>query len=181
MINESEPVALPTVSELISQARDQRGLSFGDIARLLGASTPRQTSKLSQRIVKVEREHSVVERRLISRLGDVLAIDQRELERALDKQRAEELRAWLRWLNEPMPMELHLQALPGVWFRDDLPELGEAEAIQFASSVAAGRNVCACLALNRQISVWFDRDGEETGRTVATPSSPRDRLTMQLE
>jgi ribosome-binding protein aMBF1 (putative translation factor) len=70
-ISQSLPLCR-SVGELISTARHQQWLSFGDLARRLGAWTPRQTSALSQRLVKVERERSVVERRLIFRLAEVL-------------------------------------------------------------------------------------------------------------
>lgn len=181
MSDQSDPAATSTVAELITRHRAEKRLSFGDLARLLDARTPRQTSKLSQRIVLIERAGRIVERRLIARLGVVLKIDISELERALDDQRAADLREWVRWLNEPMPMELHLQALPGVWFRDELPVFDEAEAIQFASSIAAGRSLYACLSLSRQVSVWFNKKGEETARTVASPSTPRERLTLRLK
>jgi hypothetical protein len=181
MRDQSDPAVAPTVAELIARHRAERRLSFGDVARLLDARTPRQASKMSQRIVLIERGGRIVERRLISRLGVVLEIDNTELERAFDDQRAVDLREWVRWLNEPVPMKLHLRAMPGVWFLDRLPVVGQEEAIRFAGCVAAKRKLYACLSLNRQISVWFDKEGEETARTVAMPSSTRQLLMTRLK
>ena len=165
-------VAPRSVAALVASHRSERKLSFGQLARILGSTTPRQTSRLSQRIVKIEREGSVLEKRLIFRLGDVLEIDKATLAQALANQRAEELRGWLRWVNEPVSVLLHIRAMPTVWYSLELGRISEEAAIKIASAQAKDKRSPVCLALNRSLSIWFDAAGEETARAEASPSTP---------
>jgi hypothetical protein len=177
----SHASAPPSVGDLVAQHRAELQLSFGQLARLLGATSSRQTSRLSRRIVRIEREGSVLERRLIFRLGAVLEIDKTTLEEAFDAERAEERRQWLRWVNESVPALLHIRAMPTIWYTRELGHISEEAATQIASAYAKKERSSVCLAVNRKLSIWFDKTGAETARTEAGPSIPSARLTTCIE
>ena len=40
------------------------------------------------------------------------------------------------------------------------------------SDVARERKLKVCLVLSRRVSVWFDTEGRESGRSEATPEMP---------
>jgi hypothetical protein len=170
----------PSVGELISRHRADRKLSFGDLARILGAISPREVSKLSQRIVRIEREGNLIERRLIFRIGAALEIDPATMEQAFDDQRAGKIRRWLRWVNEPVPVFMRIKAMPTIWYARELGYISEDEAIRIASAQAKEARSPVCLAMNRKLTIWFDRTGEETGRTEASPSIPNARLETHI-
>lgn len=170
-------MAANVVGDLIASHRNKRLLRLGDLARMLGADTPKRTSGLARRILRIEREGIIVERVLIARLGDVLGIDREHLRRAFEQQKAEGLRGWIRWLNEPVPVVLNVRVLPGVWFREGLGFVGEEEAVARASEYARHYKLQVALALNRIVTLWFDANGTQIGRIERLPPSSNAPMT----
>jgi transcriptional regulator with XRE-family HTH domain len=151
------------------EQRDKRGLSLGQLARLLGY---RNTSKGANRISRFERQGAVTAD-LLLRLADALGIDLGTIEGLLEQDRQERLRDWEEWANEPVPMRLIVRyaaaaygkvALPGAV---TTPEQAERYACAYARE--HGRRVC--LALSRRLSVWINEDGRVEARTEATPDT----------
>src|SRR5436853_7008649 len=90
------------VGALIHMVRKSRGWSFGDLARECGAVTPRETSKLSSRLVRLEREAHVHERKLPLHLARLLDLDVEKVKALLDDQRRTEQIEHAAWLDEPV-------------------------------------------------------------------------------
>lgn len=70
--------------------------------------------------------------------------------------------------------------IPAVYQRVQLPDDAlEPEAAEaFAAEVARDRRMKVCLVLSRRVSVWYDTDGREYGRTEATPELPCEPFVM---
>jgi transcriptional regulator with XRE-family HTH domain len=152
------------------ERRQQRGLSLGQLARLLGYRT---VSKGANRIARLEREGAVTED-LLLRLAGVLSIDLPTVEGLLERDRQDRLRAWEEWVSQPVPIRLIVRYAPAVYGSVALPEgvttPVEAEAFACAHARQHGRRVS--LAVSRRLSVWVGEDGRVEARTEATPDRP---------
>jgi transcriptional regulator with XRE-family HTH domain len=152
------------------EQRDKRGLSLGQLARLLGY---RNTSKGSNRIARLEREGAVTAD-LLLRLAGVLGIDLPTIEELTERDRQERLREWEGWVSQPVPIQLVVRYMPAVYGTVALPEgvttPEQAEAFARAYAREHGRRVC--LAVSRRLSVWVNSEGRVEARTEATPDGP---------
>jgi transcriptional regulator with XRE-family HTH domain len=152
------------------ERRRQRGLTLGQLARLLGY---KNVSKGSNRIARFER-HGAVTPDLLLHLAEALGIDLAIVEGMLERDRQERPREWEAWVNEPVPIQLVARYMPAVYGRVALPEgvttPEQAEAFARAYARQHGRRVC--LALSRRLSVWINREGRVEARTEATPDTP---------
>jgi transcriptional regulator with XRE-family HTH domain len=161
------------MSHLGTYFRDQRtsqGLTLGQVARMVSYSN---VSKGSNKIVHFEREGDITEE-LLARLAEALHIDLPAVDRLIEQDRQEYLRAWEAWVSQPAPMELVVKIIPAVYATMPLPETvttpeqGEAFACEYAKEHR--RQVC--LAVSRRLSVWIDKEGQVYARTEARPDSP---------
>ena len=158
--------------ELIRDARSRRGWSFGDLARACGASTAREISKLSLRLVRIERDQRLPERKLTLRVAALLDLDIEEVCRRLEAQRQEEHLQYEAWLNEAVPLELHVVPFAGFSYRHRLPEnCDELEAFRLAKQMTEGRELRVIVAVSRRLSFLFQH-GEVVDRREARSGQP---------
>ncbi len=70
--------------------------------------------------------------------------------------------------------------MAAIYQRVELPDdaLDPEAAGAFASDVARERKLRVCLVLSRRVSVWFDTEGRESGRSEATPEMPCEPFLM---
>jgi hypothetical protein len=159
------------IGELLHETRIRRSMSFGDLARACGAVTPKQTSRIAQRIVLFERE-GVRDRKLLQKVVEALGLDPVVVNDLLRRQREEELAEWNAWADEPVLMKLHVRPFGGFWYSQPLPveiEDDELRAIDHARRMTAGREeLRVVLAVNRRRSMTFAR-GQLVGTMEATP------------
>jgi len=163
------------IGELIATARQGRGWSFGEVSRLLGAVSAKQISRLSLRLVQIERERAA-ERKLVRKAAGLLGLDLDLVDKLLDADCAEELRAWNEWADEIVRPTLHAKAIPGFWVCLQVPEsmVTEDECIEFARDQSQ-RFEQVVLGLSRRASIVFSR-GQLVNRVQAMPG----RLAMSV-
>jgi transcriptional regulator with XRE-family HTH domain len=151
------------------EQREKRGLSLGQLARLLGY---KNVSKGANKISRFEREGAVKEA-LLLHLAEALGIDPPTVE-GLAKDRREYLREWEQWVGQPVPMQLIVRYLPAVYGTEALPEgvTTPVEAEAFAREYAREHGRRVCLALSRRLSVWINKEGQVEARTEGTPDVP---------
>lgn len=161
------------VGRMIADERARRGWRYGDLARAAcGAGTPRQISKVSQQLVLFERE-GVRDRSLLAKVAVALDLDPIVVDDLLRRQHEEELARWREWLEEPVPMTIHLQAIPGFWVQLPLPPEtadDELEAIEYTRELTVGGARLVVLALNRKVSLTF-ANGQLIATREATPDA----------
>lgn len=154
------------IGTLISNERIRRGWRFGDLARACGAVTAKETSRIAQRLLRFERE-GVHDRNLLRKVVAALDLDGTIINEQLGRQRDEEIAEWQAWVDEPVPIELHVIPLPGFAFRQQLPDeiaADETRAIDYAKRMTTGRHALrVVVALDRRRSLTFAR-----GEIVAT-------------
>ena len=159
------------VGELIHDARVSRSMTFGDLARAVGAVTPKHISRVAQRLVLFERE-GVRDRRLLQKVVAALDLDVDLVNELLHRQRQEDLAEWNRWADEPVPMELHVRPFGGFWYRHPLPhdvEHDEAGALEYARQMTIGREeMRVALVVSRRRTVTFAH-GNITGVIEVSP------------
>jgi transcriptional regulator with XRE-family HTH domain len=152
------------------EQRLQQGLSLGALARLVGY---RNVSKGANKIVRFERE-GVVTEELLASLAEALHIDLPTVERLIDQDRSEYLRAWEAWVSQPVPMELIAKIIPAIYARVPLPETVTTpeQAESFACTYAKDHRRQVCLVVSRRLSVWIDNEGRVYASTEARPGEP---------
>lgn len=147
------------VGALIQMARTSRGWSFGDLARACGTVTPRETSKLSSRLVRLEREAHVHERKLPLRLARLLDLDVEKVRALLDDQWRTEQLERAAWLDEPVPLEMHVVPFGGFAYRHQLPaQCDDLEAFRLAKELTRGREqMRVIVTVSRKLAFVFQR------------------------
>ena len=146
--------------------RIEKGLSFGQLARLIGY---KNVSGGSNRIQAIERGGKV-RPDLLGKLAEALEVGTDEIRREAFK----DYEDWLAWASEPVRPHVVVRLLAAVYQRVELPDdaLAPEAAEAFAADVARERNLRVCLVLSRRVSVRFDAGGRESGRSEATPELP---------
>jgi transcriptional regulator with XRE-family HTH domain len=158
------------LSDYFKEQRDKRGLSLGQLARLLGY---RNVSKGATKISRFERQ-GYVTADLLLHLAEALGIDLPTAEDLLEQDRQDRLRAWEEWVSQPVPMRLSVRYMPAVYGTVALPEgvTTPERAEAFARAYAREHGLRVCLAVSRRLSVWVGKDGRVEARTEATPDTP---------
>lgn len=150
--------------------RKSQGLSLGQLAKLVGY---RNISKGANRIARFERA-GIITDDLLAALADALDIDYPTVERLIEQDRQEHLRAWETWVNQPVPMQIVVRYMAAVYGNvrkpGDITTHAQAEA--FACEYARKHRLRVCLILCRRHSVWIDEEGHVYSRTEATPDNP---------
>jgi transcriptional regulator with XRE-family HTH domain len=163
------------VSHLGNFFRDRRiekGLAFGQLARLLGYTN---LSGGCNRIQAFERGGKV-RPDLLGKLAEVLEVSPDQIR----QHAAEDYKDWLAWASEPVRPHVVVRLLAAVYQRVELPDdaLGPEAAEAVAAVVARERKLKVCLVLSRRVSIWFDTGGRESGRSEATPEMPCEPFLM---
>lgn len=147
--------------------RKERDLSLRQLARMLGY---KNVAKGCNKIRKFE-ERGEIHVQLLQNLADALDIDMATIDTLIEQDRREFVRAWNEWADVPIQPRVVVRLIPAVYKSEPLPgritTLEKAEV--FAAETARRWNRRACLTWTRRLSVWFDEDGEITGRTEAAP------------
>src|ERR1051325_3059111 len=161
------------MNHLGSYFHDQRihqHLSLGQVARLMGSQN---VSKAANKICRFEREGNITDD-FLATLADALGIDYPTVERLIEQDRQEHLRAWEAWVSEPVPMQLIAKLIPAVYARVPLPaEITTPEQAEaFACAYAMKHKRQVCLPVSRRLSIWVDREGLVYARTEASPDQP---------
>lgn len=152
--------------------RNERKLSLGQVARLLGYQN---ASKGANKIQSFEGGGKIA-LDLLDKLADVLEIGPDEI-----RQRSyEDYKDWLAWASEPVRPYVVVRHLAAISQRVELPDDAiESEAAEsFAANIARERKFKVCLVLSRRVSIWFDAEGKEYRRTEATPEMPCEPFMM---
>jgi hypothetical protein len=90
---------------------------------------------------------------------DQLSLDQQEI---LTAEKADDA-TYQAWLDEPIPMELAIRWIPGVYSSVALSEgvAGDpVKAEEFARKVARDKKRKVCLVLSRRKKLWVDEHGQ---------------------
>jgi hypothetical protein len=108
---------------------------------------------------------------LLVSVAEALDLDWAIVERLIEDDNNERLRAWEQWASEPVPMCLIVRLMAAVYVRRALPtEItmpDDAEA--WACGFARQHRWRVCLVLSRRWSVWIDAEGQIEARTEARP------------
>jgi hypothetical protein len=160
------------LGQLLQEARIARAMSFGDLAHICGATTPRQTSRIAQRLVLFERE-GVRDRKLLQKVIAALDLDPQLVVELLEREQVEELEAWNRWADQPVEIELHVRPFAGFWYRHPLPEdiaADELRTMAYAKQMTAEHEeMRVAVVLDRRRSVTVSR-GEIVARLETKPN-----------
>ena len=158
------------LGDFIRAERHKRGLTLGQLARLVGY---RNLSKGVRRIAHLERTGSATSDLLVN-VAVALDLYWPTVERLAEEDRLDRLHEWERWVSEPVPMQLVVRLMAAVYVRKGLPAEvttpGDAEA--WACNFARQHRCRVCLAVSRRLSVWIDASGQVKGRTEARPGQP---------
>jgi len=152
------------------EQRIRQSLSLGQLARLVGY---RNVAKGANKICRFERG-GIVTDNLLAALADALGIDHPTVERLIEQDRQEHLRAWEAWVNQPVSMQLVVRYMAAVYGKVKMPAdiTTHEQAEAFACEYARQHRLRVCLVLSRRQSVWIDDEGKVYARTEATPDKP---------
>jgi hypothetical protein len=162
---------MPThLAEHFHQQRLCRGLSLGQLARLVGY---RNVSRGANRIQTFE-QRGEVHPDLLSKLCDVLCVHRASVEMLLENDRRDFFEEWIVWANQPINPHIVVRLIPAFYITEPLPEgiTSQERAEIFASERARHWKRKCCLVLTRRYSVWFDEQGIVYERTEALPGEP---------
>jgi len=171
---------LGTLGQLIREARFSRGLTLGEIARLLGATTPKRISKVAAEIFACEQTGSPPRPELLSRVIDVLGIEPVTVKEIVDDQQRRDREQWELWASEVVRPYALRKLMATIWIRSEIPDAlleDRVALIRFASELTEGKFVA--LKLSRRETLWFDPDGNLHASEVAEferPSRPQVRI-----
>jgi hypothetical protein len=157
-------------TQLAAHFKDRRlekGISVGQLAKLAGYHN---ISKGSKRIHTFERCGEIDEILLV-KLSVALDVDHATTNELVERDRAEHLRKWERWVNEPVPMTLIARLMSAIYSVQQMPSEIETpeQAERYARRIAAERHQRMCLVVSRRLSVWIGMDGEVEMRKEADP------------
>ncbi len=151
----------------IRSLRQCRGLSLGDLARLVGYGNISKGGNRLHQLETTGRGHPD----LLGKVAEALEIDWQTVEDLVEEDRRAAYADWSRWANEVIQPYLVVRVMAAVYCRQVLPaEIATQEAAeQHAAAIAAERHMQVCLVWSRRLSVWFDAGGKKTGVTEAVP------------
>jgi transcriptional regulator with XRE-family HTH domain len=161
---------MSNLGNLFHEQRIHRGLSLSQLARLVGYGN---VSKGANTICRFERE-GIFKDKFLADLADALGIDYPTVERLIEQDRQEHLRAWEAWVNQPVPMQVVVRYLAAAYGKVKMPAdiTTHEQAEAFACEYARIHHLRVCLVLSRRQSVWIDNEGKIYARTEATPDKP---------
>lgn len=157
---------LPISADAFEKRRREKGISLGVLARRCGYQN---TSRGSNR-VKNFFETGRIHQELFGKLAEALGIDQDEIERL----REGDHREFERWLDIPIRPYLVVRIMAAVYCPKAIPDevVTEDELKRYAARVAVDKRMRVALVVSRRLTIYFDKDGKETGYCEPIPGEP---------
>ncbi|MBX9579362.1 MAG: helix-turn-helix domain-containing protein [Gemmataceae bacterium] len=107
----------------------------------------------------------------VEAVARVLGVEPEAVAGLAARDRDEADRAWEAWADEPVPVEVVVRAVPGLFARHPLPPgLDDPdEVVAYARGLARNWRKVVVVVLSRRLSVTIGEDGVVRGRNVASP------------
>ena len=155
------------LGDYFNTRRVEKGLSLGQVARLLGY---KNVSKGANKVQWFEQEGSIRDD-LLLKLMKILDIEPSTVQALTAKDREEHVRQWNDWADEPVPMRIVVRYIPGLYAEVPLPKniKTEAEAEAYCRDLAQRGSQKVFLVVSRRLTITINEEGEVTGRLQATP------------
>jgi len=117
---------------------------------------------------------------ILAKLVALLGIDPSQVEELIAFDRAEFVAAWEQWANEPVPKQIIVRCIPGVFGSSPVPPgLSEVELIEHCRGLAKRLGKRVFLIMSRRLTFNFNEAGEITSRNTATPDlDPRPAMRL---
>lgn len=158
------------LADYFQRIRQDQGLGLAQLARLIGY---KNVTKGCNKIQRFE-QRGDIHGALLRKLADALGIHDDTIESLLERDRREFLALWNEWVDQPIEPHLVIRLVAAFYKTERLPE--KVETLDAAEVIAAERarhwSKLVCLVWTRRLSVWFNKRGEVTCRTEATPGQP---------
>jgi transcriptional regulator with XRE-family HTH domain len=142
------------------------GVTVGKLAGMIGY---RNLNKGCRKIQDLENEGYFPDEEFLAKVAAALNIDDETIAALIQ----EDIDAHEQWIDaNPIQPHLVLRYIAAVYGQCDIPEqtcLSLDESIQFASAKAVERKLRVCLVWSRRLSIYFDREGQEEGRSEEQP------------
>ena len=140
-------------------------LSLGKVAGMIGY---RNLNKGCKRIQQLENE-GYCEEELLAKLGAALGVNDETIVALIQ----EDIDANEEWLDaHPVEPHLVLRYMAAVYGQCNIPDSIKSsldESIRFASDKAVEIGLRVCLVWSHRLSIYYDRDGKEEGRSEKRP------------
>jgi transcriptional regulator with XRE-family HTH domain len=165
------------LGNFLKSCREGRGWSLGQVARQLGYQN---ITKGARRVHLLE-EGKANSPDILGRLLPILGIDPGKIEELLAQDRVAYLAGWERWANEPVPIQIVVKCIPGVFGTHAMPaDLKKSdEIVAYAQGLARRLRKKVFVVLARRLTINVNEEGEITSRNVATPDNDA-RPAMRL-
>jgi transcriptional regulator with XRE-family HTH domain len=154
------------LGKYIKQKRLDAGLKVSKLAALIGY---RNLNKGCGKVRGLENEGYFQSKEFLSKVAAALNIDHETLDTLIQK----DIDAYEAWEDaNPIQPHLVLRYIAAVYGQCEIPEqtcLSLDESIRFASEKAVERKLRVCLVWSRRLSIYFDREGQEEGRSEEQP------------
>jgi hypothetical protein len=146
--------------------REALALSRGQLAHLLGY---KNVGKGARRIDVLER-CGYAPTGFPESVGRVLGIAPGTVADLTARDREEFVRAWEAWADEPVPIQVVIRCIPGVFGRHALPaDVNTPEAaVSYGQALAKRIGKMVFVVLSRRLSVTIGEDGAVRSENVAT-------------
>lgn len=147
--------------------REEHGWTLGHVARRLGYAN---VSKGARRVHLME-QGETVSPDLLAKLVPLLGIESAQVEALIAQDRHEFVAAWKKWADEPLPIEIVVRSIPGVFGRHAvLAELNTPdEVVAYAQGYARRIGKKVFVILSRRATTSINESGEVTGQHEGTP------------
>ena len=152
------------LSDHFRKKRQALRLSIAQLARQAGY---RNINKGVRRVQEFEMGGDAHEE-FLGKLAVALDVDDATMSDLIEQDR----QAHERWLDEPVKPSLVVRAMAAFYSSLGIPpdlELQQDVYEQYASSKAKELGLRVCLVWNRRLSIYYDRDGKEEGRSEEQP------------
>lgn len=155
------------LGDFLKARREERGWTLGDVARRLGYAN---VTKGARRLHLMEKGEAVFPD-LLEKLVPLLGIDPAQVEELHAQDSREYVAAWERWADEPVPIQIVVRCIPGVFGNHAVPaELTTPEeVVAYAQEYARRIGKKVFVVLSRRVTVSINESGEVSGRHEATP------------
>lgn len=148
------------------QQRKAKAITLGQLPAMVGYRNGNKARRLWADLIGTGRCTTQFLRKVATAFG----ISAEVVQRLIDEDIAENLRAWEEWASQPVKPHLVIRIIAAVYCHGAIPEglsLEQAEAV--ASAKAREKGFRVCLVWSRRLSVYFDKNGEVEGRIKSTP------------
>lgn len=160
----------------VRECREARGWTLGEVARRLEYTN---VSKGARRVHAVE-QGEAVPLDFLAKVAPLLGVEPPVVEGLIALDRAEYVAAWETWADEPIPIQIIVRCIPGVFGTQPVPPgLTEDQLIEHCRGLARRLRKKAFLVLSRRVTVNVNEAGEVTSRNVASPDfDPRPAMRL---